>query len=140
MKRFEFLEHTADVIVKGYGDSLAEAFEATAEGMFAVITDLSKIERQREISLEVESIDREGLLVAFLSKLIYIHEVEQFIMKDCTVTFENENKLKAVIRGATFNEQKHEYGMNVKAVSYHMLNITEGSNNHPYCVQVLLDV
>ena len=43
MKRFEFLDHTADVILQGHGDTLAEAFAAAADGLFAVITDLDRI-------------------------------------------------------------------------------------------------
>ncbi len=138
MKRFEYLDHTADVIVKGYGDTLEEAFAATAEGMFAVITDLDQVEPREEQDVTADSIDRDGLLVGFLSKLIYVHEVDNFVLKDCDVTLEGGNRLTARIRGEQFDETRHEHGMHVKAVSYHMLEISEKKDG---CfVQVLLDV
>ncbi|RME19512.1 MAG: hypothetical protein D6800_14195, partial [Candidatus Zixiibacteriota bacterium] len=38
MKQFEYLDHTADIIVKGSGETLAEAFAAVGEGMIALMT------------------------------------------------------------------------------------------------------
>ena len=140
MKHFEFLEHTADIIVKGTGDTPEEAFEAAAEGMFSVISDINKVEAKDKKEFKVESIDREGLLVAFLSRLIYLHEVDHFVIKQCSVSFQSENMLKAVVRGEKFDDSRHEHGMHVKAVSYHMLEIVNGKSGEPSYVQVLIDV
>jgi len=140
MKFFEFLEHTADTIVKGYGDTFEEALAAVAEGLFAVITDIDKIGPQQEITIEADSIDREGLVVSFLSELIVRHEVDGIVATDFGVTMTGENALKAVAHGEEFDEERHEHGMHVKAVSYHMLEIHEGVDEEPWSVQVLLDV
>ena len=67
MKKYEFIEHTADIAIKAYGDTLEEAFAAAAEAMFDIITAGSEIEADKNISFAVESIDLEGLLVYFLS-------------------------------------------------------------------------
>ena len=37
MKHYDLLEHTADVGVKAYGSTVAEAFEHAAEAMFDII-------------------------------------------------------------------------------------------------------
>ncbi len=140
MKSFEFLEHTADTIVKAYGDTLQEAFAAAAEGLFAVITDIDQIRPTQQLEITVESIDRDGLLVAFLSELIVRHEVDGIVATDFEVTFTGENALRAVGRGEPFDENRHEHGMHVKAVSYHMLEINEGDGESGAWVQVLLDV
>ena len=140
MKSFEFLEHTADTIVKAYGGTLQEAFAAAAEGLFAVITDIEKIKPAEPIEISVESIDREGLLVAFLSELIVRHEVDGIVATDFEVTFTGDNSLRAVGHGEPFDENRHEHGMHVKAVSYHMLEINEGDGDTDASVQVLLDV
>jgi len=140
LKRFEFLEHTADVIVRAYGDNLEEAFAAAGEAMFALITDRSAIKLTDEITIEIESPDREGLLVAFLSKLILIHEVDQMIFREFTVTFHSSTQLSAIGRGEHFVETRHESGLHVKAASYHMIEIADKVGEMPAYVQVLFDV
>ena len=61
MKKYRYLDHTADIIVEGWGDSLEDAFSSAAIGMFALITDDSDIKENESITFEVESIDIEGL-------------------------------------------------------------------------------
>lgn len=140
MKRFEFHEHTADIIVKGCGDTLEEAFAGAADGLFAVITDIALIEPRRRIEIAVESSDREGLLVAFLSELIVRHEVDRIVARDFTVTFVGETGLRAVGMGEAFDESRHEFGMHVKAVSYHMIEVVDRGGDGESYVQVVVDV
>lgn len=140
MKRYEFIEHTADVAVKAYGATLEEAFAVAAGAMFDIITDESPIERKQKVELEVQSIDMEGLLVNFLSKLIVLHEVDCLVLKDFVVTFTGDNSLKVEAWGEIFTETKHAGGLHVKGVSYHMMEVVEGKGNKPCHVQVLFDV
>jgi len=140
MKRYEFIEHTADVAVKAYGATLEEAFAVAAEAMFDIMTDESPIERKQKVELEAESIDIEGLLVSFLSKLIVLHEVDNLVLKDFVVAFTGDNSLKAEAWGEIFTETKHAGGLHVKGVSYHMMEVVQGKENKPCHVQVLFDV
>ena len=140
MKRYEFIEHTADVAVKAYGATLEEAFAVAAEAMFDIMTDESPIERKQKVELEAESIYIEGLLVSFLSKLIVLHEVDNLVLKDFVVAFTGDNSLKAEAWGEIFTETKHAGGLHVKGVSYHMMEVVQGKENKPCHVQVLFDV
>ncbi|MCB2230106.1 archease [bacterium] len=140
LRRFEFLEHTADIIVKAYGATLDEAFAAAAEGMFAVITGEAEIVASRREVIEVESIDREGLLVAFLSELIVRHESESVVLGDVDVTLLDKTHLRAEIGIAPFDASRHGEGVQVKGVSYHMMEIVEPSDSEPASVQVLFDI
>jgi protein archease len=140
LKQFEFLEHTADIIIKGIGDTLEEAIAASAQGLFACITTLDQIDATVEIEFQIESIDRQGLLVAFLSKLIYIHEVDLLVFSEFEISLNDEIKLTAKCSGEKFNDAKHEPGMHVKAVSYHMLEIVDKDKDGNATVQVLIDV
>jgi SHS2 domain-containing protein len=142
MKRYEFGEHTADIIIRGFGDTIEEAFAATAEGMFAVMTDRTTIAPKETVALSVESIDREALLVTFLSKLIVKFEVDGYVFGDFVVTFTGPASLTAVGRGEKFVRETHGYGITVKGASYHMIRIEEGSpSSHRQCmVQVVVDI
>jgi SHS2 domain-containing protein len=140
MKRYEFIEHTADIIVKAYGDSLEEAFAAAATALFDILTGEAPREKREKVTFEVTSVDREGLLVGFLSRLIALHEIERLVFADFEVSFVDTTKLKAEAWGEKFSDAKHGGGLNVKAVSYHMMEIFEGQGQQPSYVQVLFDV
>lgn len=140
MKRYEYLDHTADIIVKGTGDTLAEAFAAAGEGTIALMTHQAEVRPEQEHRLAVESIDREGLLVTFLSRLLLVFEVEGFVPGEIDVSFENGTALTAVLRGEPFDRERHGQGIPVKGVSYHLLEIHEGTDSGPCWVQVLLDI
>jgi SHS2 domain-containing protein len=140
MGKYEFLDHTADVIVRAYGESLEEAFAEAARGMFDLITNGSRIETSETVHFTVDSIDREGLLVAFLSEFIILHDSEGWVFDRIKVSFEDNTKLTAEAAGEKFTTDKHEHGIHVKGVSYHMMEIEERRDNLPACVQVLLDI
>ena len=44
MKKYELIDHTADVGVKAFGNNLSECFENAAKAMFDIITDSSEVE------------------------------------------------------------------------------------------------
>ena len=140
MKQYELIDHTADVIVKAYGSNLEETFACAADAMFDLITGKARIDSVERVEIEVGSIDTEGLLVGFLSKLIVIHEVDGLVLSGFSVQFTGENRLRAVGNGERFSREKHGNGIQVKGVSYHMLEIAPASEKGPGYVQVLFDV
>jgi len=141
MRRFELIEHTADVAIKAYGDNLPEAFAAAGEALFAIITGEAGIAPVDDVAIEIESIDPEGLLVGFLSELLVQFEVQQMVLTDFDVTIVDHEHLTATARGERFDQNKHSHGHHVKGVSYHMMEIVDnsesGGRSH---VQVLFDV
>jgi len=140
MRKYEQIEHTADIAIRAHGDSLEEAFAVAAEAMFEIITDEAKLNPSRDITVEAESIDREGLLVGFLSKLIVLHEVENIVCGEFTVRFPGVYRLTATGRAENFDSEKHGQGHHVKGVSYHMMEIFDGEGRTGSYVQVLFDV
>ncbi len=140
LKSYEFLDHTADIIVKGTGDTLEEAFAAVAEGMFAVITGGAAVVAAETVELEVASIDLPGLLVAFLSELIVCHEVDGLVLAEFEVEFTAKNALRATGRGEKFDRKKHGEGIQVKGASYHMLEINPPRRGCPASARVLFDI
>ena len=68
MKRFDIIDHTADVGIVAYGAELAEAFVNAAYAMFTLIADLEGVKQTVSREIEVEAEDQEGLLVRWLNK------------------------------------------------------------------------
>lgn len=137
---YEFVEHTADIAIKAYGSSLEEAFAVAGGAMFDIMTDGATVESVEQVEFETESVDMEGLLVGFLSDLIVLYEVQDYVLSEFKITFESANRLKAVCRGEMFDEKKHAHGLHIKGVSYHMMEIHDGGKTGPSHVQVLFDV
>jgi SHS2 domain-containing protein len=140
MKPYTFKDHTADIIAHATGESLEEAFAAAAQAMFDVITGGADIGTGLDRTLEVEAIDLEGLLVGFLSDLIVLHETRNEVYREFVVKFSGTNQLSALCRGEKFDPERHGEGTPVKGVSYHLMEIVEGSRDELSSVQVLFDI
>jgi SHS2 domain-containing protein len=138
MKTYELVDHTADVGIKAYGKTLSDAFENAAKGMFDIITDKSEIENIGQYDIELETDNLEQLLVDWLSELLYLNSANNLVFGFFKVEIdEKKNKLSAKVFGEKFDISKHKVGTEIKAVTYHILEV---NNKKPYYVQVLFDI
>jgi SHS2 domain-containing protein len=138
MKTYELIDHTADVGIKAYGKTLPEAFENVAKGMFDIITDSSEIESVGQYNIELEAPDLEQLLVDWLSELLFLNSAKNLVFGFFKMDLDEKNKkLTARVFGEKFDLSKHKIGSEIKAVTYHMLEVKK---KKPYHVQVLFDI
>ncbi|XP_072042488.1 protein archease-like [Amphiura filiformis] len=131
--QFEYLDHTADVQLHSWGDSLKESFEWNAMAMFAYMTDIRKVEKLETQEIEAEGDDLKSLLFHFLDELLFLFSAEPFfIAREVKITeFDAENfKIKATGYGETFDLSKHPQGTEVKAITYSAMNIYEDKPTH----------
>jgi len=138
MKRFEILDHTADIGIIVYGEDLKALFENAGKAFFHLITDLRKVRHrtERKIVVKGESLDR--LIVDWLSELLYLHDVENLLFKEFEVESVGEDGLKAIAKGEPFQEGVHAIKTEVKAVTYHQLEVRK--KNGGWRAQVILDL
>ena len=138
MKRFEILDHTADIGLVIYGENLKALFGNAGEAFFHLITDLRKVRRrtERRINLGGESLDR--LMVDWLSELLYLHDVENLLLKGFNVESVGEDGLRAIVKGEPFQEGVHVIKTEVKAVTYHQIEVRQ--ENGRWRAQVIFDL
>lgn len=139
MKGYELFEHTADVGIKARGKDLGEMFENAAVGMFDIISDTKNVNRVGEVRVELEADSAEQLLVDFLSELLYIFDAQHILLAEFAVTISRKKvgyRLSANAFGEEFDSKKHRVGKEIKAVTYHMLEV----NQEKGCLTVLFDV
>jgi len=127
LKRFEFLEHTADAYVAAYGRTLEEAFENAAYATFEVMTEADKISPKIEENIEVEGHDEQALLYNWLESLLIRFDTtgrlySRFKIDKIEKTKEGF-KLKAKVWGEQYNPEKHPQKVGIKAVTYHRMQI-----------------
>ena len=136
MKRFRFIEHTADVGLVAYGSSLAEAFANAACGMFSIIAELKTVRETESRRLEISEEGLEALLFEWLNSLIYFFDVEMLLFKRFDIIKLNGHVLKAVCYGEKYDPSRHHLKTGVKSATYHMLKVDEEKNQ----VQVIFDI
>jgi SHS2 domain-containing protein len=141
-KRFEFLEHTADLYIAAYGRSLEEAFENAAYAMFEGMTDLAKVQPTLKDEVEVEGYDEQALLYNWLEALLVKFDVKSYLCSRFKIQYIEKTaeglRLKAKIWGESFNPEKHLSKVGVKAVTYHQMEIIKQSDL--VTVRFILDI
>jgi SHS2 domain-containing protein len=139
MNSYEILDHTADIFIKAKGSTLAEAFEHAAVGMFDQIYQTSDVEPIGEFQVDLQNEDIEQLLVEWLSELLFIYETQKVVFSKFKVNLDQDkNTLISQAYGESFDPEKHVITNEIKAVTYHMLEI--GQESDMYFVKVLLDI
>ncbi len=139
-KKFEFFEVMADVGIHSYGKTLEEAFENAALAMFEVMTDTTTIEPTIHKKIVIESEDLLALLYDWLDELIFLHDSEFLVFNTFHVEIQKMSEdlyhLKGTALGEAFKPEKHESREDVKAVTYHLMDIKDKNG---YIVKVILD-
>jgi SHS2 domain-containing protein len=137
------LEHTADLYIAAYGQSLEEAFENAAAAMFEGMTELDKIKPRVEDKVEVEGHDIQALLYNWLEALLVKFETENKLYSRFRIARIEATstglKLTAQIKGELFNSERHLSKVGVKAVTYHKMEIIE-SRKKGTTVKFILDI
>ena len=125
MKRFDFVEHTADTGIIAYGTDMQEAFANAAYGMFSLMADLRQVREETSRYVEADAGDRESLLVSWLNELLYLFDVERIIFKRFEILELTDTRLKADAYGEKANASRHKLRGGVKAATYHTLKVAE---------------
>ena len=137
MKRFDIINHTADIGIVAYGKELKEAFANAAYAMFTLIADLEGVEETVCHEIEVQAEDRESLLVSWLNELLYLFDTEGIIFSRFKIKELGETGLKAEGYGEPLDKTRHSLKSGVKAATYHMLRM---SKDNGYSIRVIFDV
>lgn len=133
--RYELVEHTADVMVRCYGETLEGCFENAAYALFDQMVDVSQVDPVMTFDIEVSGDGPESRLYAFLSELLFLQDSESVVMSDFKVLFDGD-----VVRCAAYGElldvSKHNMKGEIKAITYHMMEVDPDEPS----VQVIFDV
>lgn len=121
MRPFRILEHTADIGFEAFGTTCEEVFSNAARALFQLIVDLDSILPREEMAVRVEGSDPPGLLVNWLSELLYLHDAEGWLFADFAVRSLEDRSLTAVARGEKRDLRRHQVKLLVKAITYHQL-------------------
>ncbi len=128
MKKFEFFDVTADIGFYAYGNNLNEAFENAGLALFNIISKTENIEQIATESFEITSEDKISLLYDFLEELLFLHETEFMLFSQFNVSINKTDDgyhLNAIIKGDVINWDKYYRGDEVKAITFHKMDVIE---------------
>lgn len=142
-KNYEYLDHTADVQIHSWGETLKQSFEGATEAMFGYMTDLSlvDIDESKTVEVEVEGHDLLSLLYNLLNEFLFVFGSEDYMVcKEVIITDFNAEAftIKARGRGEPFRIGKHPQGTEVKAITYSNMQIHHEKPTHD--VYVIIDI
>jgi SHS2 domain-containing protein len=120
MKKFEILEHKADLKIRVFGKTKEELFENAMVGMF----EAAKYETTKQLTtkrqkIEISSLDLPSLLVDFLSEVLYLVETKKLVFEKVEFKKFSENEIDAILIGKPLKR----IGVHIKGVTYHDLDI-----------------
>jgi SHS2 domain-containing protein len=124
-KKFRFLDHTADLGILVFGGDLEELFTNAGEAFFTIITDLRRVRESTERIIRVESTNLEDLMVNWLGELLYLHDVDGLLFRSFSIDELRDGTMKARARGEAFHEGRHVIKTEIKAVTYHQIEVKE---------------
>lgn len=136
--RWEHFEHEADIGVRGYGNTLAEAFNQAALALSNVITGLDKIEPTTCLTVMCEAPDYEVLLVDWLNELVYQMATQKMLFSTFTVEISGCH-LSAVICGEVASQEKHQPAVEIKGATFTELKVYQDKNSE-WVAQCIVDV
>lgn len=73
--RYERLEHTADVLIKAFGNSIEECFGNAAYAMLDTVLDISTVESLETVCFSVDGDNLYDKLYNFFTELLYLFEL-----------------------------------------------------------------
>ena len=128
-RRYELIEHTADIGIKAYGKDLKELFANAAGGMFEILADLKNVRIKESLKIELKAPNVEELFLSWLSELLYQYNSKKIIFKEFLIDKLTENLLSAEAKGEKLDLRWHRLKAEIKAVTYHELRV-EKIKNH----------
>lgn len=141
---YEYLDHTADIQIHGWGSNLCEAFASTVVGMFGYMVTLEEHD-MCEYTLEVRASghDIESLLFNFLDECLYLFHSDSFVIRSIEIAANDLDttsySLSATARGGFYVPGKHAQGTEVKAITYSNMQVINTSQSKAD-VYVIVDI
>jgi SHS2 domain-containing protein len=135
---YRVFDHTADLGVEMSAATLEELYAVAAFALFDLLTDLSRVRAGIAREIVVTGEDPVDLLVNFLREILYLWNGERFLIKRCLVRDVAPKRLKALLRGETFNSGRHRMKQEIKAVTYHQASVCEKEMG--FVAKVVFDV
>jgi protein archease len=135
---WEHFEVEADVGVRGWGRTRADAFAQVTLGVCALLVSPEQLEprERREVRAQAEA--PESLLVTWIDECLYVHEIEGFVARSVEMTVCTDTLAHGVLHGEPVDPGRHRVGTVVKGATYHQVRV--GIRDGVHEARIIVDV
>ncbi|MFM9888887.1 MAG: archease [Burkholderiales bacterium] len=137
MGRWEHFPHEADMGIRGFGATKAEAFEQAALALTAVISDPALVMPRETIMIDCEAPDDELLFAEWLNRLIFEMATRKMLFSRFVVRMEN-GQLRGRASGEPIDPKRHDPAVEAKGATYTALRV--GCDAGEWVAQTVVDV
>lgn len=116
-KKFEILEHKADLKIRVFGKTKEELFENALFGMETCLRPEIAVAGETKKEIKIKSPDLPALLVDFLNEILYLNQVNEEIYNKVRFIKFSDIELRAELSARPVER----FGEDIKAVTYHGL-------------------
>jgi len=126
--RWEHFPHDADVGVRGFGATAAEAFEQAARALTAVMTN-AEVEPGASVEVSCQAPDIELLFVEWLNAIIYEMAVRRMLFGRFAVRIEG-TRLQGTMCGEPVDVARHAPACEPKGATYTALRVAKDRDGY----------
>ena len=122
---FSLIDHTADLGIMVRGKNLKHLFEEAAKSMMYIKFKGKRTNESEIIKLSVAGYDLPDLMVRWLGEILYQFEGEHKLVTNVGIDFISPSHLDATLEMVSFDPSLHEILREIKAVTYHQIEVVE---------------
>jgi len=134
---FEHFDHVADIGVRGFGPTMADAFEQAALALTAVLVEPATVRPTTEVAIACSAPDAEILLVDWLNAVVYEMATRGLVFGAFDVHIDG-GQLTAAARGEPVDAGRHAPAVEVKGAT--MTELSVHRDGHRWIAQCVVDV
>ena len=120
---FEIFDHTADAGLRIRAATPADLVRPATEGLYAIIGELVAAGQPSARAMEFTGSDASILLRDYLAELLLFFERDAAMAVAVDVDAFAEGRLAVTVRLSPIDTERSEYHREVKAITYHELDI-----------------
>lgn len=135
---FETFDHTADLGLRVKAPDLPELFREAGRGLTSILVDNpADVVAKETAEVNLSGTDADYLLFDWLTELLYRFETTGFLASRFDVRLTDEG-LSATIAGEPADGDRHQLAHEVKAITYHQLEVTQEGDG--WAARLIVDI
>lgn len=135
---WEHFSHGSDIGVRGFGETVEEAFEQATVALSAVVADVSAIRQSEAVEVCCSAPDLEILLMSWLNTVIYEMAVRRMLFSKFRVILSGCS-LVGTLFGEEVDPGRHHLAVEAKGATVTALKV-ERDQNGQWLAQCVIDV
>ncbi len=119
------MDHTADLGIRVYGTDLKDLFEGAGRALMHLMVKAEIPSKTHSMKMSVSGEDLADLMVRWLGEILYLFSGENLVVTSIRMGSVSSSHLEATLETAPFEPEIHETLREIKAVTYHQIEVTE---------------